>query len=70
MTTDDPSSAPRKLTHDQARMEQALYWSKKTIPERLAACTALTKRLYLMRGINIDDRKADFTPSRIPRRPR
>ncbi len=51
-------------------MEQLVYWSKKTMPERLAAMTALTNRLYRMRGIEIDERKADFTPSRIPRRPR
>ena len=70
MTPDDPFAAPRKLTHEQARMEQLIYWSKKTIPERLAACAALTKRLYQMRGIEIDERKADFTPSRVPRRPR
>jgi hypothetical protein len=70
MTNDDPFLAPRKLTHEQARMEQLLYWSKKTIPERLAACAALTRQLYEMRGIEIDEREADFTPSRISRRPR
>ena len=31
--------APRKLAHAQARMEQRLYWSRKSIPERLAAMT-------------------------------
>ena len=69
MTTDE-SMAPRKLTHEQARMEQHLYWSKKTMTERLAAMTALTNRLYRMRGIEIDERKTDFTPSRVSRRPR
>jgi hypothetical protein len=58
----------RRLTREQAKLEQRLYWSRKTIPERLAAMTALTKRLYRMRGIDIDEFKADFTPRRIPRR--
>jgi hypothetical protein len=56
--------APRKLTH-----EQALYWSTKTIPERLAAMTALNKRMYAMRGIDIDEQEPDFAPSRV-RRPK
>ena len=48
-------------------MEQLLYWSRKSIPERLAAATELTRRMYRMRGIDIDERKADFTPSRVRR---
>jgi len=60
--------APRKLTHEQARAEQRLYWSRMSAPERLAAATALTKRMYMMRGIDIDERKADFTPRRVRRR--
>jgi hypothetical protein len=60
--------APRKLTHLQARMEQLLYWSGKSIPERLAAATALTRRMYQMRGIALDEQEADFTPSRVQRR--
>jgi hypothetical protein len=60
--------APRKLTHPQARMEQLLYWSRRSIPERLAAATALTRRAYSMRGIDLDEHKADFTPSRVRRR--
>ena len=67
----DPSPlAPRKLTHLQARAEQRLYWFNKTPAERLAASAALTKRLYAMRGIDLDERKTDLTPSRVPRRPR
>jgi hypothetical protein len=62
------SWAPRKLTHLQGKAEQRLYWSGKSIPERLAAMTALTKRMYLMRGIDIDEFKADFTVSRVRRR--
>ncbi len=64
----DEAMSPRKLSHEEARREQLLYWSRKTIPERLAAMTALTRRMYLMRGIDIDEFKADFTPRRIPRR--
>jgi hypothetical protein len=64
----DEAMRPRKLSHEEARREQLLYWSRKTIPERLAAMTALTRRMYLMRGIDIDEFKADFTPRRIPRR--
>ena len=59
--------APRKLTHEQARMEQRLYWSGKSMSERLAAATELTKRLYRVRGIDLDERKADFTPGRVRR---
>ena len=60
--------APRKLSHLEAKMEQLNYWSGKSIPERLAAMTSLTRRMYLMRGIDIDERKADFTVSRVRRR--
>lgn len=59
--------SPRKLTHHQARLEQLLYWSRKTIPVRLAAAAALTKCMYQMRGIDIDQFKADLTPSRVRR---
>jgi hypothetical protein len=59
---------PRKLNHSQARMEQLLYWSRRSIPERLAAATALTRQAYRMRGIDLDEHKADFTPSRVRRR--
>jgi hypothetical protein len=57
----------RKLSHDEARMEQHIYWSRKTVAERLAAMTELTRRMYKMRGIDIDERKTDFTPSRVRR---
>ena len=67
--TDDPQGfAPRKLTHLQARMEQHVSSSRMTIPERLAAATELTKRLYKMRGIDLDEFKTDLTPSRVSRR--
>ncbi len=49
-------------------MEQREYWSRKSIAERLAAATELTRRMYQMRGIDIDERKTDFTPSRVRRR--
>jgi PIN domain nuclease of toxin-antitoxin system len=66
-------TAPRKLTHLQARAEQRLYWSRKSPAERLAAATALTKRSYSMLGIDLaeprpDERKADLTPRRVRRR--
>ena len=38
--------APRKLTRQQARMEQLVYWSRKSIPDQLAAATALTRRRF------------------------
>ena len=69
MTTEGASLfAPRKLSHGGGRMEQRMYWSQKTVTERLAAATELTRRMYRMRGIDIDERKADFTPSRVRRR--
>jgi hypothetical protein len=49
-------------------MEHLLYWSRKSIPERLAAATALTRRMYRMRGIDLDELKADLTPRRVRRR--
>jgi hypothetical protein len=60
-------SAPRKLNHHEARMEQLVYWSTKSIPERLAAMTALTRRMVEMRGKSYDELQADFTPSRVRR---
>jgi hypothetical protein len=57
----------RKLTREQAKLEQHLCWSRKSIPERLAAGAALTKRLYRMHGIDIDEQQADLTPRCIPR---
>ena len=62
-----PFLAARKLGYREARMEQLIYWSRKSIPERLAAATSLTRRMYQMRGIAYDEREADFTPSRVRR---
>lgn len=59
--------SPRKLTRAEARREQHLYWSRKSVTERLAAMTELTRRMYRMRGIDIDERKADFTARRVRR---
>ena len=36
--------------------------------ERLAAMTALTRRMYRLRGIDLDEFKTDLTPSRVRRR--
>ena len=60
----------RRLTHGQARMDQHFYWSGKTVEERLAGMLALNRRMYLMRGIDIDELKTDFTPRRVSRRAR
>jgi hypothetical protein len=60
--------APRKLSREDARVEQHLYWSGKSMAERLAASAELTKRLYRMRGIDLDERKTDFVVSRVRRR--
>lgn len=60
----------RKLTREQARLEHLLYWSRKTVAERLEASEALTRRLYQMRGIDLDDGKADLTARRVRRRKR
>jgi len=68
MTDTADSWAPRKLTHDQARAEQRLYWSRMTVPERLAAAAALTKRLYKMRGIDLDEHPSDLIARRVSRR--
>ena len=57
----------RKLTYEQARLEQLLYWSRKTISERLTAARELTKRMYRMRGIDIDEQPTDLTLRRVPR---
>ena len=63
------SFAARKLSHEDARIEQRLYWSRKSIPERLAAMTALNRRMLEMRGLDYRELEADLTPSRV-RRPR
>ena len=68
-TSSAPSDwAPRKLTRHQAKLEQRLYWSRKSIPERLAAMTALTERMHRMMGIDTDEQRADLTPRRVRRR--
>ena len=62
-----PLLAARKLGYREARMEQLVYWSQKGIPERLAAATLLTRRMYQMRGIAYDEQEADFTVGRVRR---
>ena len=69
MSEDTSHLVLRKLTHEEARMEQRLYWSRKSMPERLAAMTALTKRMNEMRGIFIDEQNPDLTPRRVRRGP-
>jgi hypothetical protein len=62
------SNSLRRLTRQEARLEHLRYWSGKSMQERLTGMTELTRRMYRMRGIDIDERKADWTPRRIPRR--
>ena len=59
--------SPRRLTREQAREEQRAYWSGKSVAERLAAMTELNRRMYAMRGIDVDERKTDFTPRWVRR---
>ena len=61
-------SPPRMLTRHASRMEQHLYWSQKSVPERLAGAAELTKRLYRLRGIDLDEQTTDLTPRRVSRR--
>ena len=61
---------PRKLTHEQARAEQRLSWSRMTVQQRLAGAAELTRSMFQMRGIDLDDFETDFTPRRISRRQR
>ncbi len=57
----------RRLTWDEGRAEQRLYWSGKTVAERLAGAEELTRWAYLMRGIDLDDFKTDLRVSRVRR---
>lgn len=67
MEEDRSSLVPRKLTHEQARLEQRRPWSKWSIAERLSAMTALTERPYRMRGINLHEFQTDLHPCRVLR---
>jgi hypothetical protein len=52
-------------------MEQLVYWSQRSIPERLEAAAALTRRMNDMRGTTqekYDEQQADLTPRRVRRR--
>ena len=68
MTEGADFGGPRKLGHKAGRMEQMLYWSRKSVAERLAGATDLTRRMVAMRGIDLDERKTDFTARRVSRR--
>lgn len=63
----DPTWAPRKLTHDQARQEQLDYAATLTVPQRLQAMTELNQRMYRMRGIDLADSETDWTVTRVRR---
>ncbi len=60
-------TAARMLSHEEARAEQLVYWSQRSIPERLEAAAALTRRMKQMRGIPHDEQETDLTPSRVRR---
>jgi len=61
------SSIIRKFTYAETRAELRLYWSKKTVQERLAAMTEVTRRLQRMRGLDVEALNADGTVSRVCR---
>jgi hypothetical protein len=67
MTTDDPFSAPRKLTHEQARIEHLRYWSTKTVEERLAGMTALNREVLIKKGLDPDKVEWDWNPRMVTR---
>lgn len=54
----------RRLTHEEARQEQRDYASKLTIPERIAAMTALNER---MRGTTTDEDQSYSNPRWVTR---
>jgi hypothetical protein len=58
---------PRRLTYEEARAEQRLHASKMTIPERLAAMTALNERMRSMRGIKADEDETYWNPRWVSR---
>ena len=58
----------RKLTHKRGKQEQRAWAASLSVAERLQAAAALTRRLYQMRGIDIDAFKTDLTPRRTARR--
>jgi hypothetical protein len=60
--------AARMLTFEQARAEQRLYWAGKSMQERLTAMAELTRRMYKLRGIDVDQPWSDFPARRIRRR--
>ncbi len=57
----------RKLTRPEAREEQRRYRMRLTPEERLHASTELTRRMYLLRGIDLHELEADWTARRVPR---
>ena len=57
----------RKISREQGRAEQREYALSLSVPERLAAMTALTEDLYRMRGIDRNERQTDWTVTRVRR---
>jgi len=62
-----PKPLLRKLTREEAREEQRQYWCSLSALERLSAAAELTRQMYQMRGIDLDERKTDWTVRRVPR---
>jgi hypothetical protein len=60
----------RMLTHAEARAEQRLYWSRRTPAERLIAMWDLNNDMAAWRGVDLGERKTDWTVRRVPYRGR
>ncbi len=58
----------RMLTREEAKTEERLYWSRRTVAERLAGAAAITKDLYRMRGIDLDAPGPSLTAHFVARR--
>jgi hypothetical protein len=58
----------RQLTHAEARAEQRLYWSGKTMAERLEGMWELNRRMAAWRGVELDERSATWTIRRVTHR--
>jgi hypothetical protein len=68
MANEDEKFDARMLTREQAKAEERLYWSRKTVAERLAGAAAITRDLYRMRGIDLDAPEPSLTAHFVARR--
>lgn len=67
---DEKELSLRKLTHEEARAEQRLYWSRKSPAERLSAMWELNRRMALWRGVDPDQQNTDWTVCLVSHRGR